>query len=89
MTIELKPEHRRIVEDAVQSGRYRSVDEFLDEAFAAWRTRDNEPKFDREKARAAADRIRELRKSVSLGGLTIKDLVNEGRRRAGLSSIIP
>jgi len=52
MTIELKPEHRRIVEDAVQSGRYRSVDEFLDEAFAAWRTRDKKPKFDREKARA-------------------------------------
>ncbi len=80
MTIELKPEHQRIVEDAVQSGRYRSVDEFLDDAFAAWRTSDNKPKFDREKARAAADRIRELRKGVSLGGLTIKDLVNEGRR---------
>ena len=28
MTIELKPEHSRIVEDAVQSGHYRSVDEF-------------------------------------------------------------
>ena len=80
MTIELKPEHQRIVEDAVQSGHYRSVDEFLDEAFAAWTTRDNQPKFDREKARAAADRIRELRKGVSLRGLTIKDLVNEGRR---------
>jgi Arc/MetJ-type ribon-helix-helix transcriptional regulator len=80
MTIELKPEHSRIIEDAVQSGHYRSVDEFLDEAFAAWRTRDNQPKFDREKARAAARRIRELRKGVSLRGLTIKDLVNEGRR---------
>ncbi len=80
MVIELKPEHQRIIEDAVQSGHYRSVDECLDEAFAAWKTRDNQPKFDREKARAAADRIRELRKGVSLGGLTIKDLANEGRR---------
>jgi len=80
MTIELKPEHQRIVEDAVQSGHYRSVDEFLDEAFAAWKTRDNYPKFDRVKACAAADRIRELRKGVSLRVLTIKDLVNEGRR---------
>jgi Arc/MetJ-type ribon-helix-helix transcriptional regulator len=80
MTIELKPEHQRIVENAVQSGHYRSVDEFLDEAFAAWKTRDNQPKFDRKRARAAADRIRELRKGVSLRGLTIKDLVNEGRR---------
>jgi Arc/MetJ-type ribon-helix-helix transcriptional regulator len=80
MTIELKLEHQRIVESAVQSGHYRSVDEFLDEAFAAWKTRDNQPKFDREKARAAADRIRELRKGVSLQGLTIKNLLNEGRR---------
>lgn len=78
--IELKPEHQRIVEDAIQAGHYRSVEEFLDEAFAAWKKRDNQPKFDREKARAAAGRIRELRKGLSLGGLTIKDLVNEGRR---------
>jgi Arc/MetJ-type ribon-helix-helix transcriptional regulator len=80
MTIELKPEHQRIVEDAVQSGRYHSVAEFLDEAFAAWKTRDNKPRFDKQKALAAAARIRGLRKGVSLGGLTIKDLVNEGRR---------
>jgi Arc/MetJ-type ribon-helix-helix transcriptional regulator len=80
MTIELKPEHQRIVEEAVQSGRYRNVDEFLDEAFAAWRTMDNKPQFHKEKALAAAARIRELRKGVSLGGVTIKDLVNEGRR---------
>ena len=80
MVIELKPEHQRIVEDAIQAGHYRSVDEFLDEAFAAWKRRDNQPKFDLEKARAAAGRIRELRKGVSLAGLTIKDLVNEGRR---------
>ena len=80
MTIELKPEHQRIIEDAVQAGHYRSVDEFLDEAFTAWKIRDNQPKLDLEKARAAADRIRELRQGVSLQGLTIKDLVNEGRR---------
>jgi hypothetical protein len=28
----------------------------------------------------AVDRIRELRKGLSLGGLKIKDLINEGRR---------
>ena len=80
MTIELKLEHQRIIESAVKSSHYRSIDEFLDEAFAAWKTRDNQPKFDKEKARAAAGRIRELRRGVSLEGLTIKDLVNEGRR---------
>jgi len=36
--------------------------------------------FDREKARQAAAGIREMRKGVTLGGLKIKDLINEGRR---------
>ena len=38
------------------------------------------PAFDREQARAAAQRIREMRKGVTLGGLKIKDLIEEGRR---------
>ncbi len=33
----------------------------------------------RERARAAAHRIKAMRKGVSLGDLTIKDLVGEGR----------
>lgn len=37
------------------------------------------PDFDREQARAAAQRIREMRKGVTLGGLSIKDLIDEGR----------
>jgi prevent-host-death family protein len=35
--------------------------------------------FDRAKARRAADGIIEARRGVTLGGLKIKDLVNEGR----------
>lgn len=38
------------------------------------------PSFDREKARAAAERIRALSKGTSLGGLTIKELIEEGRK---------
>ncbi len=34
---------------------------------------------DREKARRAAADIRQMRKGVTLGGLKIKDLINEGR----------
>jgi prevent-host-death family protein len=37
------------------------------------------PAFDREQARAAAERIRQRSKGVTLGGLKIKDLINEGR----------
>jgi prevent-host-death family protein len=35
--------------------------------------------FDRERGRRAAQRIREMRKGVTLGGLAIKDLISEGR----------
>jgi prevent-host-death family protein len=34
---------------------------------------------DRERTRAAVTRIRAMRKGVTLGGLSIKDLVSEGR----------
>ncbi len=36
--------------------------------------------FNRAEAREAARRIREMRKGVTLGGLKIRDLINEGRR---------
>jgi prevent-host-death family protein len=36
--------------------------------------------FDRERSRQAAQRIREMRKGVTLGGLAIADLIGEGRR---------
>jgi prevent-host-death family protein len=39
-----------------------------------------EPGFDREKARQAADGLREAGRGVTLGGIAIKDLVDEGRR---------
>jgi prevent-host-death family protein len=39
-----------------------------------------EPGFDPDKARRAVAGILELSKGVTLGGLKIKDLINEGRR---------
>jgi hypothetical protein len=36
--------------------------------------------FDRARARAAGARIRELRQGVTLGGLTIRELIDECRR---------
>ncbi|MDR0275029.1 MAG: type II toxin-antitoxin system prevent-host-death family antitoxin [Burkholderiaceae bacterium] len=37
------------------------------------------PAFDRAKARQAAKALLEARKGITLGGLSIKELVNEGR----------
>ena len=39
-----------------------------------------EPSFDRVKAKQAADGLRKLSKGLSLGGLSIKELISEGRR---------
>ncbi|MGA8695153.1 MAG: type II toxin-antitoxin system prevent-host-death family antitoxin [Xanthobacteraceae bacterium] len=36
--------------------------------------------FDRERSRRAAQKIREMRKGVTLSGLRIKDLIDEGRQ---------
>ncbi len=38
-----------------------------------------EPGFDREKAKRAAEGLRETSKGLRLRGLKIKDLINEGR----------
>ena len=40
----------------------------------------NRTVFDKERAKAAGARIRELRKGVTLAGLTIRELIDEGRR---------
>ncbi|MDR2243993.1 MAG: type II toxin-antitoxin system prevent-host-death family antitoxin [Burkholderiales bacterium] len=37
------------------------------------------PTFDRAKARQAAKALLEIRKGITLGGLSIKELINEGR----------
>ena len=36
--------------------------------------------FNKRRSQAAVARIRELRKGVTLGGLTIRELIDEGRR---------
>ena len=39
-----------------------------------------EPGFDRDKARRAAEGLRQTSKGLTLGGLSLKDLISEGRR---------
>ena len=46
---------------------------------SAWEHKDSGHDIAKERALAAGVRIRELRKGVTLGGISIKDLINEGR----------
>ena len=44
MTIELKPEQERIIQEEIQNGRFHSPDEVLDYALAAFREKNRQPK---------------------------------------------
>jgi Arc/MetJ-type ribon-helix-helix transcriptional regulator len=83
MMVELKPEQERRIEELMRSGRFHSLDELLDQALE--KVSAGEPSLDttqeerKRRARNAVVHIRELRKGLSLGGLKIKDLIEEGR----------
>jgi Arc/MetJ-type ribon-helix-helix transcriptional regulator len=44
VTIELNPEQERIIQEAIQNGRFHSPDEVLDHALAALRKENRQPK---------------------------------------------
>jgi Arc/MetJ-type ribon-helix-helix transcriptional regulator len=78
MTIELTPQQERILHDALREGRFRSVDEALDEALRSLVAPVASPAPLTPKEAAA--RIRELRKgNVLPEGMTIRSMIEEGR----------
>jgi Arc/MetJ-type ribon-helix-helix transcriptional regulator len=78
MTITLRPEQEKVIEQAIETGMYSSVDEVLDSALESIRRRAVRPTLTR--SQIAGERIRELRKGVTLGGIPIKGLIEEGRQ---------
>jgi Arc/MetJ-type ribon-helix-helix transcriptional regulator len=77
MTITLRPEQERVVQRAIETGMYNSVEEVLDSALESIRGR--EALADLRRSQVAGQRIRELRKGVTLGGISVKELIEEGR----------
>jgi Arc/MetJ-type ribon-helix-helix transcriptional regulator len=80
VSINLTREQQAVIEQAIQSGLVRSVDEFIDSALGALSNRNGG--FDKEKARVAGARIRELRKGVRLDlqGMSIRELAHIGHK---------
>jgi hypothetical protein len=78
-TVEIPKEmEARIVAEAQASGV--PVSELVrDPLVSGWQRKDGSHDLAKERALAAGMRIRELRKGVTLGGLSIKDLINEER----------
>ena len=82
MILTLNPEHERMVNEELRAGHYRSAEEVVGCALEALREKEQAflRRADKRDPKGAAARIRERRKGVTLGGLKIQDLVNEGRR---------
>jgi hypothetical protein len=81
ITVDIKPEVKaELARQAAVRGRpiEAHVASLLEEA-AHLSGDANRPLFDKERALAAGARIRELRQGVTLGGLTIRELIDEGR----------
>jgi Arc/MetJ-type ribon-helix-helix transcriptional regulator len=64
MTITLTPDQEQAIQDAIRAGLVQSVDEFIGKAIEAPPHGGGE--FDAEKARQAGERIREIRRGVSI-----------------------
>ena len=81
MTINLKPETERLVQEELQNGHFRSVDEMIVEGVQARREgKPLSPEANRKTPAEAVAYIRELRQGNRLpAGVSIKDLINEGR----------
>jgi hypothetical protein len=81
MTIILKPEQERVLIQAVNSGLAHTTEEALDQAFDALRARLPHERPVDESVAAAARRLGTFGKQqgLSLGGLTIKELLRESR----------
>ena len=78
MTITLRPEQEKVIQQAIETGMYKSVDEVLDSALESIPKREaGHPTLTR--SQIAGQRIRELRKGVTLGGTSIRELIEEGR----------
>ncbi len=84
MTITLRPDQERVLVDAINSGLAHSADEALEQALDALRLRlpPQAPAATPDESVAAA--VRRLatfgkRHGLSLGGITVKELLRESR----------
>ena len=81
LTLILDPHGEQLIAAHLRTGRYHSPEEVVNRALETLAEKEppSAPAQGLTPAEAVAD-IRELRKGVTLGGLSIKDLINEGRK---------
>ncbi|MGO4881235.1 MAG: hypothetical protein ACLP59_10475 [Bryobacteraceae bacterium] len=77
MTITLQPDQERAIEAAIRAGAFRSVDEFVDAAIAT--LPNHTVAAGPVNTAPRKSRLWELREGLTLGDLSIKKLIEEGR----------
>jgi Arc/MetJ-type ribon-helix-helix transcriptional regulator len=83
MQVDLTPAQERIVAEAIRSGQYHDAKEVIDDALHVLKVERLAPKAEGSERQQAIERLRRFGKhhGLSLGPeLTVKDLINEGRR---------
>jgi Arc/MetJ-type ribon-helix-helix transcriptional regulator len=83
MTIKIKPETERLVLEEIQSGHFQSVDQLIVESVHAWREKHQQTsQANSEQRRKAVEQALAFARdrAISLGGISIKDLIHEGHR---------
>lgn len=83
MRLDLTPHQESIVVEAIRSGHYHDVKQVIDDALHVLKAERLTRKAGSAERREAAERLRDFGRQhgLSLGcGLTVKDLINEGRR---------
>jgi hypothetical protein len=79
MTIEItRPEVESLIHQRLQTGAFVDAEDVIFRALQSLAP-EPEPAFDKQRALAAGARIRELSQGLILGGLTIRELIDEGR----------
>lgn len=80
MTITLKPDTERLINEELQCGHYKDAEEVIQMALQMLHAAHQASSSHVHECQDAAARIRELRQGVALGGLKIKDLIHEGHK---------
>ncbi len=79
MTIQIDPETDRLIQQELQTGQFRSIDELIGRAVQALHDQNRSTHRAKRTPAEAIAHIRQNREGAVLGDLTIKDLMNEGR----------
>jgi Arc/MetJ-type ribon-helix-helix transcriptional regulator len=80
MTITLKPDTERLINEELKRGHYKDAEEVIQRALQTLHAAHQVSPSQMHECQEAATHIRELRKGVTLGGLNIQDLIHEGHK---------